>query len=60
MWDFQLRSRERRKFENKKKKEKNKFTFVYMNTVGNVTFFFNFQNTIYRKPRPLFKHKKLE
>ena len=39
MWDFQLKSRERRKFENRRKKEKNKSTFVYVNKAGDVTLF---------------------
>ena len=58
MWDFQLRSRERRKFENRRKKEKNKSTFVYKNMTRDVNFFY-LQNTMYKRPRPLFKHKKL-
>ena len=48
----------RTKFENRRKKEKNKSTFVYVNTTGDVTFFY-FQNIIYRRLCPLFKYKKL-
>ena len=40
-------------------KQKNKSTFVYMNTVGDVTPFFYFQDATYRGPRPLCKHKRL-
>ena len=46
----------KREFEKQKKKKR---ISLYVNMVEDVTPLFYFQNTAYRGPHPLFKHKKI-